>query len=192
VIRSGAMASAMLFEAVPMYGGLTLEELGGTGVRWPTRAQAAALPAPATAPAERPARPLPRTSGPRLAAGSYRSLWAAPEVAASPVLAFLHPRQRIEISPLDAARLKLTDGVEMLVSDESGAQIHAQVALRDGVPAGSAFLQRGLASDSAESLVGPTIAIAPIPDPPPPPPAASASPEQTDSAEPGAIEEAFA
>ena len=191
VIRSGAMASAMLFEAVPMYGGLTLEELGGVGVRWPTRAQAAALPAPATAPAERPARPLPRTSGPRLAAGSYRSLWAAPEVAASPVLAFLHPRQRVEISPLDAARLKLTDGVEMLVSDESGAQIHAQVALRDGVPAGSAFLQRGLASDSAESLGGTTIEIAPIPDPPPPPPAASASPEQTDSAEPGAIEGAF-
>jgi NADH-quinone oxidoreductase subunit G len=192
VIRSGAMASAMLFEAVPMYGGLTLEQLGGTGVRWQTRAQAATLPAPATAPQERPARPRPGSAGPRLAAGSYRSIWAAPEVAASPVLAFLHPRQRVEISPLDAARLKLTDGVEMLVSDESGAQIHAQVALRDGVPAGSAFLQSGLADDSAESLGGPTITIAPIPDPPPPPAAAASADEQSDSAEPGAVEGAFA
>jgi NADH-quinone oxidoreductase subunit G len=190
-VRSGAMASTMLFEAVPMYAGMTLEELGGTGVRWPTRAQAAALPAPASPPDTRAAadpRPLPKTSARRLAAGSYRSIWSAPEVAASPALAFLHPRQRVEISPVDARRLKLGDGVEMAVSDESGSQIHAQVALRDGVPAGSAFLQSGLASDSAESLSGSTIEIAPIPDPPPVPVVG----EQTDSAEPGTVEEAFA
>jgi NADH-quinone oxidoreductase subunit G len=193
-VRSGAMASAMLFEAVPMYAGLTLEELGGGGVRWPTRPQAAALPAPASATAanERAAaRPLPGTSGSRLAVGAYRSIWAAPEVAASPALAFLHPRQRVEISPLDARRLKLTDGVEMAVSDESGAQIHAQVALRDGVPAGSAFLQSGLESDSAESLRGPTIEIAPLPEPPPQQPPVAVG-EPTESAEPGAVEGAFA
>jgi NADH-quinone oxidoreductase subunit G len=190
-VLSGAMASTMLFEAVPMYAGMTLEELGGTGVRWPTRPQAAALPAPASAPDEHAAanpRPLAKTSGARLAAGSYRSIWSAPEVAASPALAFLHPRQRVEISPLDARRLELRDGVEMAVSDESGAQIHAQVAVRDGVPAGSAFLQRGLASDSAESLTGSTIEIAPIPDPP----AVAVIDERSDSAEPGAVEEAFA
>ncbi|MGD1051836.1 MAG: NADH-quinone oxidoreductase subunit NuoG [Solirubrobacteraceae bacterium] len=193
-VRSGAMASAMLFEAVPMYAGLTLEELGGTGVRWPTRAQAAALPEPATAPdtsAAAPLRPLAKTSASRLAVGSYRSIWAAPEVAASPVLAFLHPRQRIEISPPDAHRLKLADGAEMAIVDESGTEIHAQVALRDGVPTGSAFLQRGLERDSAESLDGSTIAIVPIPDPPAPPSEALVS-EQTDGGGPGAVEEAFA
>jgi NADH-quinone oxidoreductase subunit G len=32
-VLSGAMASQQLFEAVPAYAGLTLEEIGGKGVR---------------------------------------------------------------------------------------------------------------------------------------------------------------
>ena len=172
-VRSGAAASALLFDAVPMYAGLTLEELGGTGVRWPTREAAGALPAPSSAKAP-PRRPASRGSAKapsgRLAAGSYRSIWAAPEVAASPALAFLHPHQQVEIAPADARRLGLRDGVQMLVADETGAQIHAQVAVRDGVPAGRVFLQRGLPVDSAESLRGETIEILAIPDPPPPAP----------------------
>jgi NADH-quinone oxidoreductase subunit G len=164
-MRSGAMASAALFEAVPMYAGLTLEELGGRGVRWPTREQAAALPQPAGAVAARTPRPVPGGRPGALALGSYRSIWAAPEVEASPALAFLHPQQRVEISPADARRLGVADGVEMLVADETGAGIHARVALRDAVPAGSAFLQRGIAGDSANVLRGSTIEILPIPEP---------------------------
>jgi NADH-quinone oxidoreductase subunit G len=41
---TGAMASAQLFEAVPFYAGLTLEEIGGKGVRWQERAAAGAYP----------------------------------------------------------------------------------------------------------------------------------------------------
>jgi NADH-quinone oxidoreductase subunit G len=165
-IRSGAMASAALFDAVPFYAGLTLEELGGRGVRWPAREHAAALPSPsgAAGPA-RPPRPVPAARGGALLLGSYRSIWAAPEVAASPALAFLHPEQRVECSALDARRLGLEDGVEMLVADETGAQVHARVALRDAVPAGRAFLQRGIAADSANVLRGSTIEILPIPEP---------------------------
>ncbi len=37
-VLSGAMASRQLFEAVPFYAGLTLEEIGGRGVRWQERA----------------------------------------------------------------------------------------------------------------------------------------------------------
>ncbi|MGA2008332.1 MAG: NADH-quinone oxidoreductase subunit NuoG [Solirubrobacteraceae bacterium] len=190
-VTSGAAASTQLFEAVPFYGGLSLEELGGVGVRWPEREQAQALPAGAgkqsptrsRTPARASAKKPPRG---RLTAGSYRSIWAAPEVAASPALAFLHPRQRVEISPADARRLGLTDGVEMAVSDESGAQIHARVAVRDGVAPGSAFLQRALPTNSAESLAaGATIEILAIPDPPPPPPLD----EQPDAEN---IEEAYA
>ena len=80
----------------------------------------------------------------------------------------------------------------MAVIDESGNEIHAQVALRDGVPAGSVFLQRGLARDSADSLDGSTIEIAPIPDPPPAPPPEVLVSEPSDGSEPGAVEEAFA
>jgi NADH-quinone oxidoreductase subunit G len=164
-MRSGAMASAALFEAVPMYAGLTLEELGGRGVRWPAREQAAGLPQPAGAIEARTPRPAPAGRRGALALGSYRSIWAAPEVEASPALAFLHPQQRVEISPADARRLGVADGVEMLVADKTGAEIHARVALRDAVPAGSAFLQRGIAADSASVLRGSTIEILPIPEP---------------------------
>jgi len=36
-VRTGAMASQQLFDAVPFYAGLTLEEIGGKGVRWQER-----------------------------------------------------------------------------------------------------------------------------------------------------------
>ncbi len=41
-VLSGAMASQQLFDAVPFYKGLTLEEIGGKGIRWQERPQAAA------------------------------------------------------------------------------------------------------------------------------------------------------
>jgi NADH-quinone oxidoreductase subunit G len=186
-IRSGAMASAALFDAVPMYAGLTLEELGGRGVRWPTREQAATAPPPSgglTAP--RRSRPAPSTRSGALALGTYRSIWAAPEVAASPALAFLHPDQRVELSPDDARRLGLADGAQMLVADETGAQLHARVTLRDAVPVGRAFLARGIAADSANILRGSTIEILPIPEPVEPEPV-----EPEPEADGGTVEEAL-
>jgi NADH-quinone oxidoreductase subunit G len=41
---TGSMASQQLFDAVPFYEGLTLEEIGGRGVRWQERAPASAVP----------------------------------------------------------------------------------------------------------------------------------------------------
>ncbi|HXR13591.1 MAG TPA: molybdopterin-dependent oxidoreductase, partial [Solirubrobacteraceae bacterium] len=179
-IANGAMASAALFDAVGFYAGLTLEELAGRGVRWPPREQAAALPAPSSRIETRPPRPLSRVDARALRAGSYRSIWASREVAASPALAFLHPSQRVEVSPAAAHRLGLRDGVEMLVADESGAGVRARVALRDAVPDGSAFLQHAIAADSANLLRGETVEIVPIPEPvePPPPPEEEASVEE--------------
>jgi NADH-quinone oxidoreductase subunit G len=43
-VLSGAMASRQLFDAVPFYAGLTLEEIGGRGVRWQERPAAEAYP----------------------------------------------------------------------------------------------------------------------------------------------------
>jgi NADH-quinone oxidoreductase subunit G len=43
-VLTGAMASAQLFGSVPFYAGLTLEEIGGKGVRWQERGAAAAYP----------------------------------------------------------------------------------------------------------------------------------------------------
>ncbi|HMH46717.1 MAG TPA: molybdopterin-dependent oxidoreductase [Solirubrobacteraceae bacterium] len=42
-VRSEKLASQQLFDAVPFYAGLTLEEIGGRGVRWQERAPAGAL-----------------------------------------------------------------------------------------------------------------------------------------------------
>jgi len=42
-VQSGAMASQQLFDAVPFYAGLTLEEIGGKGVRWAERETAAGV-----------------------------------------------------------------------------------------------------------------------------------------------------
>jgi len=43
-VLTGAMASQQLFDAVPFYAGLTLEEIGGKGVRWQERDAAGAYP----------------------------------------------------------------------------------------------------------------------------------------------------
>jgi NADH-quinone oxidoreductase subunit G len=43
-VQTGAMASQRLFDAVSFYSGLTLEEIGGTGVRWQQRPAAEAYP----------------------------------------------------------------------------------------------------------------------------------------------------
>jgi NADH-quinone oxidoreductase subunit G len=43
-VRSGPIASQQLFDAVPFYAGLTLEEIGGKGVRWQERPAAGAYP----------------------------------------------------------------------------------------------------------------------------------------------------
>jgi NADH-quinone oxidoreductase subunit G len=43
-VLSGPMASRRLFDAVPFYAGLTLEEIGGKGVRWQERDAAEAYP----------------------------------------------------------------------------------------------------------------------------------------------------
>jgi NADH-quinone oxidoreductase subunit G len=92
-VKRGAMASQRLFEAVPFYAGLTLEEIGGRGVRWQDRAAAAAFPAPATAPAPEGPSTAP-VQPPEDAAdlAGWRSVWDAPEVEYSPALAFLSPR----------------------------------------------------------------------------------------------------
>jgi NADH-quinone oxidoreductase subunit G len=57
-VRTAGMASQQLFDAVPFYAGLTLEEIGGKGVRWQERPQASAYggadPSPPVASGEAP------------------------------------------------------------------------------------------------------------------------------------------
>jgi NADH-quinone oxidoreductase subunit G len=162
-VLTSAMAFRQLVGAVPFYAGLTLEELGGRGARWTERDQAGALPEPDTAPAEpAPTPPQPavaQTDG-ALRLGTYRPIWAAPEVELSSALRFAVADQQLELSPEDAQRLGIAHGDRVTVS-ESGAEVLARAVVRSDVPAGSAFLADGIAAQSANALTGPLVEVAP-------------------------------
>jgi NADH-quinone oxidoreductase subunit G len=138
-ILTGPMATAQLVEAVPFYAGLTLEEIGGKGVRWPAREAAGAFPtAEASAPeGEPPAAPV---ANGRLRLGTFRSIWNATEVRVSPALRFLHPEMRVEMAPADAQRLELFQGDRVVVGAD-GQTIDATVTVRAATPEGSVFLE---------------------------------------------------
>jgi NADH-quinone oxidoreductase subunit G len=151
-VHGGAMASRQLFDAVGFYAGLTLDEIGGRGIRWSERQAAAAFPDPPPLSEQpQPLSPPPSPNG-ALRLGSFRSIWAGPEVEASPALHFLRPTQRAEMSPIDAQRIGLSDGERVLVYS-NGHSVNATVALRENNPAGTVFLQEGIGADSASALV---------------------------------------
>jgi NADH-quinone oxidoreductase subunit G len=144
-VLTGPQASQQLFAAVPFYNGLTLDLVGAKGLRWvATESAAAAWPAPAGTPATAaPAVPATGASANgRLRLGTYRSVWAGPEVANSPALKFLlNSRSRLELSPTDAQRLNVFDGEKVVVGDELTGVVEATATVRHAVPVGSAFLE---------------------------------------------------
>jgi NADH-quinone oxidoreductase subunit G len=180
-VLTSPMAFGQLVAAVPFYAGLTLEEIGGRGVRWPERPEAATL-TPGAPEANRQetysAAPPPSASNGHLRLGTYRPIWASPEVEISPALKFLFPAQQLELSLADAERLGIADGESVQVSqvDDAGAaqsgeaggraggkpagtNLTATAAIRSGVTAGTAFLAEGIASDSANALTEPLIEV---------------------------------
>ena len=95
----------------------------------------------------------------RRAAARYLQVdLGAPEVERSPALKFLHPRQRLEMAPADAARLGLAHGDRVTVGSD-GAAVSATVTLRNASPTGSVFLEDGIPSDAANVLDGPLVDI---------------------------------
>ncbi len=95
-VLTGSMASQRVFDAVPFYAGLTLEEIGGKGVRWQERDAASDFPAgdldAATSASAQEFVPMPSDE---LEARDVRSVWDAPEVEFSPALEFLFPRREL-------------------------------------------------------------------------------------------------
>ena len=78
---SSSAVTAALAEAVPFYTGITLDEIGGQGVRWQEREAAAALASqePSTAPL---AAAAPAPEG--LRAGHVATFWAGPKPSTRP------------------------------------------------------------------------------------------------------------
>ncbi|HZU61092.1 MAG TPA: molybdopterin-dependent oxidoreductase, partial [Solirubrobacteraceae bacterium] len=155
-VLTSPMAFRQLVEAVPFYAGLTLEEIGGRGVRWWER-EGAASTFPGADVGENFAMDeeithtsvSDRNGGLRL--GLYRPIWAAPEVEISPALKFAITHQQAEISPEDARRLGIVSG-EILHVSQNGTSLRAKATVRSGVPEGTVFLATGIASESANGL----------------------------------------
>ncbi len=152
-VLTAGMAFSQLVDAVPFYAGITLEAIGGRGLRWPDAPAAAALPAGENEfPPPTPTAPTEAsTSGNALRLGVYRSLWATPEVELSPALHFAIAEQLVELSPQDAQRLGIEHGAAVQVA-QNGTRLNGRAQIRTGVPAGTAFVAAGLATDSANAL----------------------------------------
>jgi len=145
---SAPQVSEKLFAAVGFYDGLTLEEIGGKGVRWQDRDAASRLPA-AELPEGALEVPPELPEGMRL--GAVPSLWAGAAVRHAPSLRFLTPAQRAELAPADARRLGVSSGDEVEVA-VAGRSVRARVALRQAMQPGSVFLVAGTATDNATAL----------------------------------------
>ncbi len=139
-----------MVEAVPFYGGLTLEEIGGRGIRWQEREQASALEASPLPDTQLETPPELPSEGLRL--GTVPSLWAGRETQYAAVLRFLRPEQTLEISAEDAQRLGVRTGDQVSVSVD-GRSVRARARVHDVVPAGSVFLVEGIDPDNATALM---------------------------------------
>jgi NADH-quinone oxidoreductase subunit G len=151
-VDSQPTAFAALTRAVPFYGSISEETIGGRGVRWQETAAAASLPDRSAGrrgrTEGRPPAPEPDGS---LALGTYRDLWAGPVTELNPPLRFLQPKQRLELSPEDAARLHLKTGYEVRVS-AGDKQVEALVQVSERVPEGVCFLAEGVLDGNANAL----------------------------------------
>ena len=150
---SAPMVTALVAEAVPFYAGITLDEIGGDGVRWQDRerrerdaggraaqrARSRHRPPPPPTASCSPAPPRsgrgPRSSTRRRSASSTRARarWLSVE---------------------DARRLGIENGGEVELA-ANGDSVTATAVIRTGVPAGSVFLSPALASPRARSRSAP-------------------------------------
>jgi NADH-quinone oxidoreductase subunit G len=153
------MAFAQLVEAVPFYAGLTLDELAGRGVRWPERNPSWQGEEPdSRIPQETFHSHSDAPANGALRLGTYRPIWASPEVEISPALQYTIARQQVELSPEDAARLGIGAGDRVEVS-QNGTKLSGTAHVRTGVAEGTAFLAEGIATDSANALTEAAIEV---------------------------------
>jgi len=146
---------AELSEVVPFYRGLTLEDIGGDGLRWPAREESAAAARTAfgelgfTTPADPPGPLEPGDAVLRLA--PRPALWASAVTEQAPSLRFLAAAQVVELNPLDAERLGLATGAAVQAG-VNGHAVNGTVRVRRGVPRGTASVLLGTAEDNANLL----------------------------------------
>ena len=146
-IDSAPEALAAIAAEVPFYRGITPEEIGGTGVRWPARDAATGFPRP---PEAQSAPSAPAENGGGLRLGTYRALWADAITERNVALRFLAPAQTVELAPSDGERLGVSEGDEVEVRS-NGSSVRARVELRERMRPGAAFLIEATATENANA-----------------------------------------
>ena len=144
--------SEQVFAAVPFYAGLTLEEIGGQGVRWQERDAASALDAPELPDGELETPPELDGGDGRFTLGTVPSLWGGRVTEHAPTLRFLSPHQRAEISAEDAERLGIAPGDAGRGRARTARRVRATAALRARLRARHVFLIEGTSQDNANAL----------------------------------------
>jgi NADH-quinone oxidoreductase subunit G len=134
---SSSAVTALIAEAVPFYAGLTLDEIGGNGVRWQDRDAASAL-AEEELPTDRLEQPPATPEGLLLA--SAPTLWTGPAVEHSPSLSFLAGDGPTALISVEDARRLGIDSRDEVELEANGESVRAIAVIRTGVPAGSVFL----------------------------------------------------
>jgi NADH-quinone oxidoreductase subunit G len=149
---SAPMVSEQVFEAVPFYEGLTLDEVGPRGIRWCERDAASKLDAPDLPDAPLGDAPAAAEPNGRLRLGSRPSLWTGYVTRHAPALSFLKPEQTVELSPADAERLGIGTGTPVQVG-MNGTRVNATAAVRAAMPEGTAYLIEGTEDSPAGKLL---------------------------------------
>jgi NADH-quinone oxidoreductase subunit G len=166
-VETAKQAFGQLVAAVPQYAGLSLDEIAGHGIRWPEHEAAATqwtgegesyVTGGDNDRGDAPENGRPRPTEEQLALGTYRSIWAAPEVEISPSLQYLIATQLVEISPQDAVRYQIDDGEEIVIR-QNGTLLNGTAHVRTGIPEGAAFLADGIAVESANRLTEPLVSV---------------------------------
>jgi len=162
--QSGRDVLAAIAIEVPFYGGISQEEIGGTGIRWQDRAAASELPtAPKRAGGGKPRR-SPARRGMRdgkIPLGSWRDLWASEATDRNPELRYLAPTQTLELAPSDAEALGVGHGDKVDVAS-NGTSVAARVAIRERLRPGAAFLIEGTKKENANVvLTGSVVEVRP-------------------------------
>ncbi len=115
---------------MPFYAGITVDDIGGMGLRWQDRhGLASAAGRRSTPPSRRPPASARRPDG-KLRLGTYADLWADYVAEDNPALRFLALGQTLELEPDDAERLGVEHGQRVEVSAD-GRSLTATVGLRE-------------------------------------------------------------
>ena len=172
-VQSASDASSQLFDAVPFYKGMTLDAIGGRGLRWPASEAAASFEAAPWEPVKLTVPPAAAgAQNGSLRLGTFRSLWSSKEVDVSPALHFLRAQQVVELAPADAERLGLHEGDRVEVGSPvlageadrgNGTRVRGPVRLRAAIPTGSVFLAEGTPDEPSNALTGALVEVRPAP-----------------------------